>query len=85
MNDADVAFIHDPDGNVHYWKLRSLPAINYLGTEHATYPTSWRQLKHTWQHERGVDNTTSPGMIITLAGNTASSVRGPLCRHDELL
>jgi len=24
-------------------------------------------------------------MIITLAGNTASSVRGPLCRHDELL
>ncbi|ELZ48828.1 hypothetical protein C464_05440 [Halorubrum coriense DSM 10284] len=79
MNDADVAFIHDPDGNVHYWKLRSLPAINYLGTEHATYPTSWRQLKHTWQHERGGRQYDFPGYDYHVSGGIQLPPSEDLC------
>jgi hypothetical protein len=49
----DVAFIHDPEGSVHFWKLRVLPALQYLGVGDFTYPTSWRQLKQSWEYEKG--------------------------------
>lgn len=65
---TDVAFIHDPKGNVHYWKLRALPALTYLKVKHATYPTSWRQLKHTWQHGRGGAQYDFPGYEYHVLG-----------------
>lgn len=66
--EADVAFLHDPEGNVHFWKLRALPALLYLGLGHATYPTSWRQLKHTWQHDRGGRQYSFPGYDYHVLG-----------------
>lgn len=68
IDDADVAFIHDPDGNVHFWKLRAMPAITYLGVDQATYPTSWRQLKHTYQHDRGGRQYSFPGYDYHVIG-----------------
>jgi hypothetical protein len=68
VTEADVAFVNDPDGNVHYWKLRSFPAFAYLGVTDATYPTLWRQLKHTWQHERGGTQYDFPGYDYHVLG-----------------
>lgn len=76
---ADVAFLHDPEGNVHYWKLRALPAITYLGVENATYPTSWRQLKHTWQHDRGGAQYGFPGYEYHVLGGIEIPPTEPLC------
>ncbi|WP_276249163.1 hypothetical protein [Haladaptatus sp. YSMS36] len=53
MERADVVHIYDPKGSVHDWKLRSQPALQYLGVTDFTYPTSWRQLKHTWEYDKG--------------------------------
>lgn len=39
-----VAFAHEPVSNSRWWMLRSLPALQYLGIDHFTFPTSWRQL-----------------------------------------
>lgn len=44
LRDADVAVIHDNVDETYWWLLRSLPAINYLGLDTFTYPTSWRTL-----------------------------------------
>ncbi|GAB6878229.1 hypothetical protein JCM17823_05030 [Halorubrum gandharaense] len=79
IEDADVAFIHDPDGNVHYWKLRAIPALTYLGVEHATYPTSWRQLKHTWQYERGGRQYSFPGYDYHVIGGIDLPPTEDLC------
>jgi hypothetical protein len=65
----DVAFIHDPEGSVHYWKLRSLPALHHLGIGHFTYPTSWRQLKQTWEYEKGGKQYEFPGGNYYVIGN----------------
>ncbi|WP_254863099.1 hypothetical protein [Halovivax gelatinilyticus] len=79
LSDADIAFIHDPGGNVHFWKLRALSAITYLGLEHATYPTSWRQLKHTWQHERGGAQYAFPGHEYHVLGGIDLPPSEDLC------
>ena len=79
ISDADVVFIEDPDGNVHFWKLRALPAITYLDVEHATYPTSWRQLKHTWQYERGGRQYSLPGYDYHVIGGIDLSLSENLC------
>lgn len=79
LSAADVAFIHDPEGSVHYWKLRALPAITYLDVEHATYPTSWRQLKHTWQHERGGTQYGFPGYDYQVLGGIDISPSNDIC------
>lgn len=39
-----VAFAHEPVSNSRWWMLRTLPALQYLGIDHFTFPTSWRQL-----------------------------------------
>lgn len=39
-----VAFVYEPVSNSRWWMLRSLPALRYLGIDHFTFPTSWRQL-----------------------------------------
>jgi len=44
LRNADIAVIHDDTGQTYWWMLRSLPAINYLGFQTFTYPTSWRSL-----------------------------------------
>ncbi|WP_436926025.1 hypothetical protein [Halosimplex amylolyticum] len=44
LRNADIATIHDDTGEIYWWMLRSLPAINYLGFQTFTYPTSWRSL-----------------------------------------
>jgi hypothetical protein len=49
----DVVFVYDPADDVHFWKLRSLPALQYLGISDFTYPTSWRQLKKSSEYDRG--------------------------------
>lgn len=59
--DSEVAFVHDDDGTVHDWKLRSLPAFQFLGLEEFTYPTRWRQLKQGWEHEKGGRQYALPG------------------------
>jgi len=38
-----VAFAYDSVTNSRWWMLRSLPALHYLGIDHFTFPTSWRQ------------------------------------------
>ncbi|XGI83044.1 hypothetical protein ACEU6E_07110 [Halorutilales archaeon Cl-col2-1] len=53
LHSKDVAFIHDPVGNVHFWKLRSVPALQYIGLSDFTYPTSWRQLKKSSEYDKG--------------------------------
>jgi hypothetical protein len=40
IRNADIATIHDDTGQTYWWMLRSLPAINYLGFQTFTYPTS---------------------------------------------
>ena len=79
LTDADVAYIYDPDGSVHYWKLRALPALSYLGIRNATYPTSWRQLKHTWQHERGGRQYSFPGYDYHVLGGIDLAPSEDLC------
>lgn len=79
LSQADIAFIHDTHGNVHYWKLRSLPAITYLGITNATYPTSWRQLKHTWQYERGGKQYSFPGYEYHVLGGIDLDPAKNLC------
>ena len=79
LSNADISFVHDPGGNVHFWKLRALPAITYLRVEHATYPTSWRQLKHTWQHERGGTQYGFPGHEYHVLGGIELSPSEDLC------
>lgn len=74
-----MAFIHDPAGNVHFWKLRGLPVITYLGVGHATYPTSWRQLKHTWQHDRGGKQYSFPGYDYHVLGGIDLGSTEDLC------
>jgi len=39
-----IAFVYEPVSNSRWWMLRSLPALQYLGIDHFTFPTSWRQL-----------------------------------------
>ncbi|WP_224333535.1 hypothetical protein [Haloprofundus halobius] len=65
----EVAFIHDPEGSVHFWKLRSLPALQHLGVGDFTYPTSWRQLKQTWEYEKGGRQYEFPGCDYHVVGN----------------
>lgn len=65
----DVAFLYDPEGNVHFWKLRSLPALQFLGLGDFTYPTSWRQLKQTWEYEKGGTQYEFPGSDYHVIGN----------------
>lgn len=79
ISKADVAFVHDPVGNVHYWKLRALPAITYLGVDHSTYPTSWRQLKHTWQYDRGGTQYEFPGYDYHVLGGISLPASEDLC------
>jgi len=79
IDGADVAFIHDPEGNVHFWKLRSLPLLTYLGVEQATYPTSWRQLKHTYQHDRGGRQYSFPGYGYHVIGGIDLPPSEDLC------
>lgn len=79
ISEADVAFVHDPEGNVHFWKLRALPAMTYLGIGHATYPTSWRQLKHTWQHDRGGRQYGFPGYDYHVLGGIEVSSTEDMC------
>lgn len=40
----NVAFAYEAVSNSRWWMLRSLPALRYLGIDHFTFPTSWRQL-----------------------------------------
>lgn len=77
--DAEVIFINDPEGNVHYWKLRVLPAMTYLGITDATYPTSWRQLKHTWEHDRGGTQYGFPDYDYHVLGNIDLPSTEDLC------
>lgn len=79
VTEADVAFVNDPNGNVHYWKLRSLPAMTYLSVTDATYPTSWRQLKHTWEHDRGGAQYDFPGYDYHVLGGIDLSSSEDLC------
>lgn len=65
----DVAFLYDPEGNVHFWKLRSLPALHHLGVDDFTYPTSWRQLKQTWEYEKGGTQYEFPGCDYHVISN----------------
>lgn len=53
ITDANVAFIYDSRVNSKrgYGLLRSLPAINYLGVDHFTFPKQWRQLSGTAQYD----------------------------------
>lgn len=68
ISDTDVAFVHDDAGNVYDWKLRSLPALQFLGVGEFTYPTSWRQLKHGWEHEKGGQQFGFPGYNYHVLG-----------------
>jgi hypothetical protein len=70
----DVAFMHDPEGSVHFWKLRCIPALQHLGFEAFTYPTSWRQLKQTWEHEKGGAQYEFPGCDYHVIGNMELSL-----------
>lgn len=67
--DHEVAFVHDDAGNVYDWKLRSLPALQFLGLNEFTYPTSWRQLKHTWDYEKGGQQYDFSGYTYHVLGN----------------
>lgn len=69
LSTNDVAFLYDPEGNVHFWKLRSLPALQYLGLGDFTYPTSWRQLKQTWEYEKGGRQYDFPGSDYHVISN----------------
>lgn len=51
VQSAQVAVIHKTVDNSRWKMLRSLPALNYLGIESFTYPTSWRQLESGSQHD----------------------------------
>lgn len=44
LQNADIGYIHDETGEQFWWLLRSLPALNYLGFDTFSYPTSWRTL-----------------------------------------
>jgi hypothetical protein len=75
-----VAFIHDESGSVYDWKLRSLPALQFLGIAEFTYPTSWRQLKRASEYDKGGKQFSFPGYEyhvlggIDLAASTALGV-----------
>jgi hypothetical protein len=72
LYDARVAVIHEQVDNSRWQMLRSLPALQSLGVDAFTYPTSWRQLSlgaqydfpgYTYRHidEAGdVDPTDAP-------------------------
>jgi hypothetical protein len=65
----DVAFIHDPVGNVHFWKLRAIPALQYLGLSDFTYPTSWRQLKKSSDYDKGGRQYEFPDVAYHVIGD----------------
>jgi len=51
LQDADIGFIHDETGQQFWWLLRCLPALNYIGFETFTFPTSWRTLNTGGQNQ----------------------------------
>lgn len=75
----DVVFIHDPEGSIHFWKLRVLPALQHLGVDNFTYPTSWRQLKQTWEYEKGGKQYEFPGCDYHVIGDMELSADDDLC------
>jgi hypothetical protein len=52
IQEADVGFVHDETPEQFWWLLRSLPALQYLGFETFTYPTSWRTLNTGGPNQR---------------------------------
>lgn len=68
MTKNEVAFVYDDGGNVYDWKLRSLPALQFLGLHDFTYPTSWRQLKQSWEYEKGGRQYSFPGYEYHVIG-----------------
>ena len=65
----DVAFVYDPAGDVHFWKLRSLPALQHLGLSDYTYPTSWRQLKKSSEYDKGGKQYEFPDVDYHVIGD----------------
>ena len=53
--------------------------MTYLGIDNATYPTSWRQLKHTWQHDRGGKQYSFPGYDYHVLGGIDLTPTEDLC------
>jgi len=50
LQDAQVAVIHDHVDNSRWQMLRTLPALQAVGTTVFTYPTSWRQLDRSTEY-----------------------------------